>query len=90
MQDPLGEPPQLRHRLDAELLCQGPAQLSEGGQGVGLAPDPIEPEHQLTPRPLPQRVLGDVSVEPVQGILRPPDREQRLCEVLDNRQAGLL
>ena len=89
-EDPFLEPTEFRRRLHAELLSQDVAHLLVGPQGVGLAAQPVERQHHLAPRPFPQRVLSHVGLQPGQGILGPAEGQQRLGEVFDGTQAGLL
>ena len=88
--DLLLEPAELRRRFHTELLPQDAAHLLVGPQGVGLAAQPVERQHHLTPRPFPQRVLSHVGLQPGQGILGPAESQQRFGEVFDGTQAGLL
>jgi hypothetical protein len=44
--------------VDAELPREQVADLAVGGERVGLAAAPVQRQHELAVRPLPQRVLG--------------------------------
>src|SRR5687767_8885814 len=46
---------QVRSRVEAELLSQGPARLFERAQCLGLPPGPIQRQHELLAKALAQR-----------------------------------
>ncbi len=78
---------QLGPRIDAELLREQPAALTEDGQRVGLAAEPVEDGHVLAAQPLVGGMAADqrgqlrhqlgvasegqVGVEPVGGRRQP-------------------
>ena len=49
--------------LDPQLLCQDAPRALEGRQRVPLPAGAIQREHQLTPEPLSERMLGDERLE---------------------------
>ncbi len=57
------EAPQLRSRLEPELLHEGRARLAIGRQGVRLTARAVEREHELGPKTFTQGVLGDELLE---------------------------
>ena len=57
------ELPQLLARLEAELVDERRPDTAVGGQGVRLAPAPVEGDHQLGPEPLAQRMDGHQALE---------------------------
>ncbi len=59
--------PQPRSRLQPQLVAQHPPARAVRRQRVGLAPAAVEREHQLGPRPFPQRVQ-----RPPAAPARPP------------------
>ena len=58
-EDCLLEPPELRPRLEAQLVCEHTPRLLEHLERVRLPAAAVKGEHQLAPQPLPERVLRD-------------------------------
>ena len=59
VEDPSFQVTQVRAGLDAKLLHQRAPGLPVGAQGVGLAARPVQGEHKLLMKSLPQRHLSD-------------------------------
>ena len=77
---------QERARLDAELGDERRARLAVYLERLGLAPRPIEREHQLAAQPLTQRVLCDRALELGDELGMTADGQLRLGVLLDKRQ----
>ena len=81
------ELPQLRARLDRQLVDQQRADGAVALQRVGLPAAAVQGEHQLPAESLPQRMFGDeLSEFGAQGRV-PPSGQLRLDAVLDHPQA---
>lgn len=53
------ELPQRRRGLDPELLTERAPAFAVDGERVGLAPAPVERDHQLASQPLAERMIRD-------------------------------
>ena len=89
-QDPGLEVGQGRRRVEPELLPQDGSEALVGPHRLGLAAKVIQRQHQLTPGPFPQRVAGDVRLEPGQGVGRPATGQFGVGEVLNSVEAGFV
>jgi hypothetical protein len=77
-QDRLFELPQRVPRLDRKFFDQRPARVLEGFECLRLASAPIQSEHQLPSRALPERVLTDEKLELRNHLLVTTGGEARL------------
>ena len=77
---------QLLRRLDTELLVEqvpiGPIRL----QGLGLPAAPVEGQHQLGSRPLPERVISCVCTQPPGQLVLVSDPKIELEALFGHRQ----
>ncbi len=89
-QDLLFEAPQLRGRVEAELLADTGAVPFARAQRLGLATCPVEGTHQLGHRTLPQRALVDQHRELADELGPLPASEVGLDSRLDRFEAQLL
>ena len=81
--------PQLRSRVDAELLTQrGDGALIQL-QRLRLPPVAVQRRHQRPDQTLPQRMRGGQGRDPLHHLAVPPQREQRLRPLLRRRPAQL-
>ena len=84
------EPPQLRPRVNAELIGQhGPGPLI-GPERVTLSPGPVQGDDQLPPQALPQRMRLRQSFEFSRQLTVPAEHQIRFDTVLGGSQARLL
>jgi hypothetical protein len=88
-EDRLFEVAQLAAGFEAELADQGAAGVLVGGQRVGLAPGPVEREHELAAQALAQGVLGDQRLE-LSDHLCAAKREVGLDPIRQRLQAQLI
>ncbi len=70
-QDGALQVPQLRPRLDAQLVHEQAAGLAVDLQGLGTPPAPVQRQHLLTAQALPERMLGGEPFQPRQHVGRP-------------------
>ncbi len=89
-QDLLLQPGQPGPRFEAGLVDERAAALLVAGQGLSLAPAPVEREHELGPEALPQRMLIDQAPQPGDELTVPPAGQAGLAAQLDGFQPGLL
>ena len=68
-QDRVVQAPQLRPRLDADLLDERAPGVPIGLQRLGLAPAPVQREHPLRVQPLAQGVLGQQRIDLADDLL---------------------
>ena len=78
LQDGLLQPPQLRPRLEADLLVEHPPRRGVGLERLGLPPRPVQRDHELRVEALAQRVAPHE---------RPQLRHQRV--VAPEREVGV-
>ena len=76
-------------RLDPQVVGQRAACVAVGLQRVGLAVAPVQREHELRPEPLPIGVLGDHPLEPAEQGGVAAQRQFRLGQQLQRRDALL-
>jgi hypothetical protein len=50
--------PQRRPRVNAQLAGEQPPRVLKDRQGLGVAPGPVQREHQQLPEPLAKRLAG--------------------------------
>ena len=89
-EDRLGEGPQLRRRVDAQLVGQPAAQPVVQRERVRLPPAPIERDHEQPVQPLAQRVQGRQPLEVGDRLAVPAQLEQELESIFDRRYPHLL
>ena len=77
-EDGLLEPPQVGAWLERHLLREHPPGLAVGLERVGLAAAAVEREHQLPPKPLPERVLLERRTKRGDDLAVFSERERRL------------
>src|SRR5262245_23163940 len=82
--------PELRTRVEPNLLRQSAACPLEGGKRFGLAARAVEREHQLAEEPLSLRVVTDQRLELADELRPAPDREIGIDPVLERDQPPLL
>ena len=82
-QDPLLELPQLRGRVEAELVGEPGAEAGEGGECVALPAAGDQGLHEHADGPLSQRLGGHQRLELRHGLRGPTRRQQRLRVLLD-------
>ena len=90
LQHPPLELAQPRRGLDAELLVERTAEVLIAGEGLGLAPRPVEREHLLGVQALAQRVAPQERVELAGELGMSPSRQVGLDSLLEGRQPQLL
>ena len=83
-EDRLLQPPQLRPRLQPQLLLQHPPRLLKALERVRLPAAPVEREHQLRPQPLSERILLDGGTELRHDLAMLAERERRLELLLES------
>ena len=81
---------QRRARLDSQLVDERAPGGLVGGQRLGLAPRPVEREHQLAAQPLAKGVLGRQRVELCDERGVPAESEVGVDPHLDREQVHLL
>ena len=81
---------QAGRRVDPELVGEDLADAEVRRERVGLAPLPVEREHQLLPEALPQRMMCQQRLELRDRLRRRPDREQRADPLLLRLQPELV
>jgi hypothetical protein len=84
------EPPQLVARLEAELVGKQTPALAVHIESFGLTSRPIERQHQLCARALPERLLPDERLELGDLLTVEPELELRIDPVFERRQPLLL
>ena len=89
-EDRLLEPLQRGTGLEAELLAEVVGGPPVGAQRLALPARPVEGEHELTPEPLAQRVLGDQRLELPHHVGRAPEGEVGVEPQLDGAEPELL
>jgi hypothetical protein len=89
-QDRVVQAPQLRARLDPDLLHQRAACVHVGLERLGLAPAPIQREHPLRVQPLAQRVPGQQRLDLANDLAMAPGGQVRVDRQLRGRLAQLL
>jgi hypothetical protein len=82
--------PELRARLEPELLRQATACPLIGSKRFGLAARAVEREHQLTQEPLSLRIVLDERFELGYQLPPAPEREIGIDSVLERDQPPLL
>ena len=90
VQDRVLELAQPLARLDPELLGQRAAGVAIGLQRVGLAVAAVQGEHQLRPEALAIGVLGDQPLEPLEQLRVVAQRQFRLGQQFECRDAQVL
>jgi hypothetical protein len=83
------ELPQRASRFEAELLGKQPSPVLIGLERLRVAAGPVESEHQLSPRPFSQRVLGHEALELADQVGVAPQREVGLDPFLERPEAQL-
>ena len=81
------QPPQLRARVEPELLTQDATTFLEDAQRVGLASGAIQRDHQQPTKPLAQRVRGDERFELADHDPMPPELQLEVEPLLDRGEA---
>ena len=82
--------PQPRAGIDAELLGELTAGISERGQRVGWPAAAVQRQHDLAAEPLPQRILADQRGRLGQGLVMAAQREKDVDAVPDRRLPQLV
>ena len=90
LQDRRLELPQPPARLDPELLDQRATRSSVRIQGLGLAPGPVEGEHELLAGALAKRLRGDERLKLADELGMSPAVEVGLDAILEDRESELL
>jgi hypothetical protein len=80
---------QLVAGIDAELLGEQPPAVGEHPQRLGLPPAAVQRDHQQSPHPLPQRVVGHHGREVRDNLLVTAQRQQDVRPLLRGRGAQL-
>jgi hypothetical protein len=88
-QDLQVQPLQQRTRFDAQLADQGPAQLLERRQRLGLPAGPVQGVHAQPDQSLAQRVLGADATQRRQHVHVPAGQDPGVRPVFDRGQAPL-
>ena len=81
---------QLPTRIEAELVTQEPSGCAIKRECLGLAAGLVQREHQLPPRPFPERLLVDDPLESRDGLLRATERKPRVGAVRLRRATELV
>jgi hypothetical protein len=89
-EDRLLKPLERRAGFDAELVDQQRSRDPVQNQGVGLAPAPVQRQHQLRTQPLPQGMLGDQPLELGHQLGMPAQCQVCLQALLQRSQSQLL
>ena len=79
-----------RRRLDPELLDERPARVLVRLERLGLPSAAVERKHQLSARPLPERVLAHDRLELADELGGTAELELGLDSLLDRSQPQLL
>ena len=74
-EDRLLELPQVRRRLDPELVYEQAPSLTVGREGLRLAAGAVEREHELAAEALAERVVGDERLEVTDDVRMAAQRE---------------
>ena len=82
-EDRLLEPPELRPRLEPELVREHAPRLLEDLERVRLAPAAVERQHQLPPQPLAERVVGERRAKGGHELAMLAERERDLELLLE-------
>jgi hypothetical protein len=90
VEDLLLQPAQRGGRLHPQLVGDHGAHPPVGGERVGLAPQPVEREHELTPGALTERMGGDMRFEESDGLVQVAAGQLGIGEVLERGEARLL
>ena len=90
LEDRLLELPQLRARLEAELVGEQLPAAAVGVERVGLPSRPVEGEHQLRAPPLSERVFSDERLELGHELCVPAELELGVDPLLERRGTLLL
>src|SRR5207244_2519456 len=77
-------------RLDPQLVDERATRLLVRLERLCLAAGAVEGEHQLSARPLPERILGDERLQLRHELRVQAERELRLEPLLERRHAQLL
>lgn len=88
--DPLIELDEFAGRLETGLVGEVVAIGLERPERLHLAAGAMQSEHQLAPKPVPQRMLGDEAFELSCRIAVPAEIEQRLAALLLGREPEFL
>ena len=89
VEDRLFELDQLGGGVDAELVGQQLPNPGEGAQRIGLAPGPVQAEHEVRPKSFVQRVLRDQAVGFGHDSVVIAEREPRDEQVVTGAQPQL-
>ena len=89
-EDRVLQPPQLRARLDADLLDELGPRVAEGGERLGLATRAIQREHVLRAQVLTQRMGGDHPLELTEDLDVASGRQVAVDRALGRAQAQLV
>ena len=89
-EDRLGEGPQLRRRVDAQLVGQPAAQPVVERERVRLPPAPVERDHEQPVQPLAQRVQGRQPLQVGDRLAVPAELEQELQPIFERADPQLL
>ena len=81
---------ELHARLESQPLDEHAARFLVGGEGVGLAPRPVEREHELSAKALPQRIAGDERLQLGDELGMSPELEVGVDALLDGGEPCLL
>ena len=90
IENPALELPQALARLQAELIYQRPAPFLVGLQRLGLPPGAVEGEHELSPEPFAERVLGDERLQFADELMVASELEVCFDPLLLSREAELV
>ena len=82
-EDRLLEPPELRPRLEPQLVREHAPRLLEGLERIRLAAAAVERQHQLPPQPLPERVVDERRAERRRELAVLAEREPDLELLLE-------
>ena len=82
-EDRLLQPPELRPRLEPQLVGEHAPRLLERLERVGLAAAAVEREHQLSPQPLPEGVVRERRTERRRELAMLAEREPDLEVLLE-------
>ena len=85
-QDPRMQRPQLRTRLDADLLDKDATGLGERRQGLGLPPAAVKRQHELAAEPLAQRIPAHKLGQLTRRLGVAAEREDDVDVLLDRGQ----
>ena len=78
------QPPQLRPRLQPQLLLQHPPRVLKALERVRRPAAPVEREHQLPPEPFSERILLDCDTELRHDFAMLAERKRRLELLLES------